>query len=67
MKALRLISPGNLKLENNIEIPKLSSDCILLKVHYCGICSSDIKFIDDLLIANSKKLILWVSKNLRRV
>ena len=46
MKALRLLSPGNLKLQNNVRIPKVCSDSILLKVNYCGICSSDIKFID---------------------
>ena len=46
MKALRLISPGNLKLLNNVKVPKVSDNSILLKVNYCGICSSDIKFID---------------------
>ena len=46
MKALRLSSPGNLDLKMNILKPKVSPNSMLLKVHYCGICSSDIKFID---------------------
>ena len=46
MKALRLSSPGNLELKMNISKPKVGPNSMLLKVQYCGICSSDIKFID---------------------
>ena len=46
MKALRLSSPGNLEIKKNIPKPRVGPNSILLKVHYCGICSSDIKFID---------------------
>ena len=46
MRALQLTSPGKLKLKENIAVPKINSSSILLKVEYCGICSSDIKFID---------------------
>ena len=46
MKALKLISPGNLRVMKKLSMPKLSNDSIIIKVKYCGICSSDIKFID---------------------
>ena len=46
MKALRLLSPGKLKLQNTITVPKINPNSFLIKVEYCGICSSDIKFID---------------------
>jgi len=46
MKALQLVSPGNLKITNKIPIPKLNNNSLIIKIKYCGICSSDIKFSD---------------------
>ena len=46
MKCLKLISPGKLKFFNNEKKPEIDEDSLLIKVKYCGICSSDIKFIE---------------------
>lgn len=43
-KALSLHAVGDLKLEN-IDIEKLDQNSVLLKIKYCGICSSDIERI----------------------
>lgn len=45
IKKLILTSPGKIEVKNKI-IPKINNDEILLQVLYCGICSSDLKFIN---------------------
>ena len=46
MKALQLIGPGNIKIIDDIRVPNCNAESVILKVKYCAICSSDIKFID---------------------
>ena len=46
MKCLKLISPGHLKFFKNEKTPEIDDESIIIKVKYCGICSSDIKFIN---------------------
>ena len=41
MKALRLKGAGHIALEE-IPVPKISGDEVLVEVKYCGICGSDI-------------------------
>jgi L-iditol 2-dehydrogenase len=41
MKAVKLYEPGNLKVEE-VEVPQINQDGVLLKVKAVGICGSDI-------------------------
>lgn len=42
MKALRMYAPGDFRVEE-LEIPQISKDEILIKVLGCGICAGDVK------------------------
>lgn len=46
MKALLLKGPGQLVFED-IPVPKISNDEVLVEVKYCGICGSDVHCLAD--------------------
>ena len=41
MKAVRLYAPGDLRVED-VEVPKIKDNEVLIQVMYCGVCGSDI-------------------------
>ena len=42
MKALVLYGVGDLRLDE-VNVPEIQKDCVLLNIKNCGICSSDIE------------------------
>ena len=49
MKALLLRGPGKLVLEE-VPIPEISDDEVLVEVKYCGICGADLKGVAEAIL-----------------
>ena len=47
MRAATFVSPGSpLKLQNDLAIPKPDAHQVLLRVHACGVCRTDLHIVD---------------------
>jgi propanol-preferring alcohol dehydrogenase len=58
MRAMVLDEPGRPLREKEIPVPPISSEQVLLKVHACGVCHTDLHIVDQELTSPKLPLVL---------
>lgn len=58
MKAMVLVSPGNELVLRNVPVPEPDDNQVLIKVHACGVCRTDLHIVDGELTEAKYPLII---------